>query len=57
MSDELKVENERLRIQNHLLRELLLRCKDELGNVDPVSDSHERRVDALYAEITERLFW
>jgi len=53
MSDELKVENERLRGENERLRELLLRCKDELGNVDPLSDSHERRVDALYAELTE----
>ena len=37
--------------ENAQLRALLLRCKTELGNVDPLSDSHERQIDALYDEI------
>jgi hypothetical protein len=37
------------------LRELLLRCKAELGNVEPLSDRHGERVDALYAEVAEIL--
>ena len=42
---------EMLREENSKLRALLRRCKAELGNVDPLSYSHEERLDALYGDL------
>jgi len=50
---ELKSENERLKADIERLRGLLERCKDELLNVEPLSDSHKLQLDALYEELID----
>ena len=46
---------EKLIKENAQLRALLLRCKTQLSHVDPLSDSHEQQIDALYDDIYEAL--